>query len=72
MKTIIYQCDVNDYSSSHLWEIRSHIQGLCSSDQQQFNGDVIYRVVDGVTDENWLRQIVIVGSRILFRKVKTS
>ena len=71
MKTIKYQCDSNDYCAEHLWEIRSHIHGLCESDQKQYNGDVIYRVVDGVLDETWLRIIVITNSgRILFRKQK--
>ena len=69
MKTIIYQCDANDYSAAHLWEIRSHIHGLCSSDQKQYAGDMVYRVVNGVMDENWSRRIVITGTgRILFRK----
>lgn len=71
MKTIKYQCDANDYCAEHLWEIRSHIHGLCRSDQQQFNDDVIYRIVNGVTDKTWLRIIVVLpNGRILFRKQK--
>lgn len=71
MKTIIYQCDASDYCAEHLWEIRSHIHGLCKSDQKQYDGDIIYRVVNGVTDENWSRRIVITDTgRILFRKEK--
>lgn len=71
MKTIKYQCDINNYCAERLWGIRSHIHGLCRSDQEQFNGDVIYRIVNGVTDETWLRTIVVLpGGRVLFRKQK--
>lgn len=68
MKNVKYFCDQNNYSADKLYQIRWHIEGLCPSDRMQFHGDVVYRIVNGVTDERWYRTINIVHGKVLFRR----
>lgn len=62
MKTkSFYQCDVNDFRASTLYEIRMHLEHLSDSDAMQYDDDFVYRVVDGQVDDKFLRRIQIIG-----------
>lgn len=62
MKTkFFYQCDVNNFRASTLYEIRAHLEHLTESDVMQYDGDYVYRVVDGQVDDKFLRRIQIIG-----------
>lgn len=56
-----YQCDVNDFRATTLYEIRMHLTHLCESDVMQYNGDYIYRIVDDKVDDSFLRRIQVIG-----------
>lgn len=68
MKRIEYYCNVNGYSADKLYQIRLHIEDLDPSGRMHYHGDVVYRVVNGVTDERWSRTINIVHGKVLFRR----
>lgn len=57
-----YQCDVNDFRASTLYEIRMHLEHLSKSDVMQYHGDYVYRIVNDKVDEKFLRCIQIIST----------
>lgn len=71
-RKVFYQCDSNDYCRARLCDIRDHIRRLSHPDRLQYDGDYIYKVVNGVVDLSIVWRIDIRGGRrvrIIFRNV---